>query len=192
MLDRVCRHCGTGFRVFPSKLKVGPADFCSRRCAYAFRKRPLAERFWEKVEKTDGCWLWAGSKRKTGYGSFSVGPSVSEGAHRVAYRLAFGPVPDGCFVLHRCDNPQCVRPDHLFLGSHLDNMADMRAKGRQPKPDHHGEKNATAKLTESAVREIRQLFRSGKASVKAVAAEYGVTEGAIRHILSGLTWSHVA
>lgn len=88
-----------------------------------------AERFWRSVDKTDadGCWLWRCVSGK--YGQFTVnGRNI--GAHRASWAMHFGPIPDGVFVCHRCDNPRCVRPDHLFLGTHGDNMADMVAKGR--------------------------------------------------------------
>lgn len=92
-------------------------------------KLPLSERFWPKVEKTDGCWLWTANTRPNGYGLFG-----SVGAHRVAYELCVGPIPSGMYVCHRCDNPACVRPDHLFVGTQLDNMRDMVTKGRGRQP----------------------------------------------------------
>lgn len=91
------------------------------------------QRFWGKVLKTDGCWLWMAGKDQDGYGKFSVGPrSIARPklAHRIAWELTNGEVSESIFVLHRCDNPSCVRPDHLFLGTHQDNMDDMVAKGR--------------------------------------------------------------
>jgi hypothetical protein len=90
------------------------------------------ERFWNKVQKTDDCWLWMGHRLARGYGMISMGGRKGrpELAHRVAYALTYGPIPEGVDVLHRCDNPPCVRPDHLFLGNQAENMADMRRKGR--------------------------------------------------------------
>jgi hypothetical protein len=94
----------------------------------------FAERFWEKVQKVDGdaCWEWTGAKYANGYGEFSVRRSVAKPAHRVAWALTHGSIPDGFWVLHRCDNRKCVRPDHLFLGTAQDNSDDMWAKNRQP------------------------------------------------------------
>jgi hypothetical protein len=92
-------------------------------------RRPISERFWEKVAKGDGCWEWQAFRLKSGYGWFG-GAEGTDLTHRVAWRLERGPIPDGMFVLHHCDNRACVRPDHLFLGDHAANMRDMVAKGR--------------------------------------------------------------
>lgn len=94
--------------------------------------RPLADRFWPKVRKSDGCWEWTRATTTHGYGKFSVATAVWDRAHRVAWKLTNGPIPDGMFVCHHCDNPLCVRPDHLFLGTHGDNMRDASTKGRMP------------------------------------------------------------
>jgi hypothetical protein len=91
----------------------------------------VAARFWKKVTKGEGCWLWTASTSR-GYGQISPGVAGSPPlkAHRVSWEIANGPIPEGLFVCHRCDNPRCVRPDHLFLGSNADNAADMKAKCR--------------------------------------------------------------
>src|SRR5688500_2653189 len=90
---------------------------------------PAEDRFWPKVQKSDGCWEWTGAKQPAGYGNFYF-RGVVQLAHRVAWELANGPVAVGQHVLHRCDNPRCVRIEHLFLGTHADNMRDMLSKGR--------------------------------------------------------------
>jgi hypothetical protein len=106
--------------------------------------RPLEERFWEKVAKGDGCWLWTASLGSTGYGQICVrdekGQYRQTKAHRVSWILTNGPIPGGLQVLHKCDNPPCVNPDHLFLGTAIDNMRDMAAKGR-----HVGTRKPTCK-----------------------------------------------
>ena len=98
-----------------------------------WEKSPAAPRFWSCVTKTDGCWLWIGARHPRGYGNLSV-RGHRRYAHRFSWELHVGPIPPGLEVCHRCDNPACVRPDHLFLGSQADNLADMWRKGRGRSP----------------------------------------------------------
>ena len=101
------------------------------------KQKTLSDRFWEKVEQGDGCWKWLGAKSQ-GYGYLSVGGRSGgpQRAHRISYELHFGPIPDGLFVRHKCDNPECTNPEHLEVGTHTDNMADLVARGRHSK---HGQ-----------------------------------------------------
>lgn len=145
-------------------------------------------RFWAKVKmgQLDECWLWQGA-RQGKYGSIFFN-SKSQGAHRVSYQINCGPIPDGYDVLHRCDNPLCVNPAHLWIGTHGENMRDMEAKGRS----HHdvGSENPAAKLDEAKVREIRQLLKEGF-SHRELGERYGVTSATITYINVGATWRHV-
>ena len=146
------------------------------------------ERFWEKVEKTEnGCWEWTAGKFNAGYGQFAVN-GKHQLAHRFSYELTYGEIPDGLFVCHRCDNPPCVNPEHLFLGTHADNMADRNEKGRVSK----GEEHYYSKLTEENVLEIRQRVASGKWGIKSkLAKEFGVSNPQISDIVNRKKWKHV-
>jgi hypothetical protein len=97
----------------------------------------VKQNFWNHVNKTEGCWEWTGALNRMGYGTLSTHPGRMT-AHRVAWELVVGPIPSGLFVCHHCDNRKCVRPDHLFVGTAADNMADMVAKDRQAKGDKQG------------------------------------------------------
>lgn len=142
-----CHTCGSTFFVPPSHIKYGKGIHCSRACYFA-RRIPVAQRFWSKVDKNGPiashapglgqCWIWTGSTSE-GYGQINVGGGDGrhDWAHRVSWEIHHGPIPDGLWVLHRCDNPSCVRPDHLFLGTVADNNRDMIAKGRHRSPSGH-------------------------------------------------------
>lgn len=155
--------------------------------AMAARKSiPLKIRFWKFVDKSQGCWLWTGVRNNVGYGRINPGGGSKRyaSAHRISWLLAHGQSPPrGMCVLHRCDNRLCVNPDHLFLGTNSENMADMVGKGRAAK----GEKNVHAKLTLEQVRHIRRSKSEG-AKVSALAKQFGVTQATIYYIVSGTTW----
>jgi hypothetical protein len=151
----------------------------------------IEDRFWAKVEKTDGCWVWRGTTGHRGYGRVHVPDSTRlVFAHRQSWAMAYGPIPDGTQVLHRCDNPPCVRPEHLFLGDQADNIADMVAKGRHARAAAHGESNAHAKLTDEAVRELRGLRAAGW-PLKDLSARFGVGVSRVSAIALGQGWRHV-
>lgn len=152
-------------------------------------KRFLAEtRFWSKVEKADGdaCWFWQGRPDGGGYGVFKVDGQVIR-AHRVAWIFTNGPILNGLHVCHRCDVRRCVRPDHLFLGTNLENMADMRAKKRGRTSPKDGENHPCAKLTWEDVAAIRVAHASGEAQTK-IAARLRVSPGTISAVVHGRTW----
>ena len=144
------------------------------------RRVPVADRFWPRVRKSAGCWEWTGGRYPRGYGFFSVN-GRGHAAHRVAWELARGPIPDGVLVCHACDNPACVRPDHLFLGTQSDNMRDMAAKGRHPYP--RGEHHNQARLSNADVAEIRRLYAAGGVSQAALAERFGVCQSHVSRIV---------
>lgn len=150
-------------------------------------RKPLAERFWSKVDKRniDECWEWKAALNSAGYGAFGKGR-----AHRIAYELTYGPIPDGYYVCHKCDNPPCVNPAHLFVGTPTDNVVDMIAKGRKVSPRLSGETNPNAKLTASQVIEIRKRYENG-AKIRDLAQEYGLKNFGIDHIVHRRTWRHL-
>jgi len=143
----------------------------------------LVERFWSKVNKTEGCWFWTASTSKSGYGQLGSGgrPHTMLKAHRVSWELANGPIRDGLWVLHQCDNPICVNPDHLFLGTNLDNIADMNRKKR----NLFQRNNPSLKLSDGQVKEIRDRRSNGE-RLRSIAKDFGVTEGTVSRIASGL------
>lgn len=145
--------------------------------------------FWAKVDKRgpDECWNWT-SCILHGYGWFTTGHGRARGAHRIAWELAVGPIPDGLFVCHRCDNRACVNPGHLFLGTNADNMRDMREKGRRKgRGGKKGTAHCMAKLTDSQVLEIR----GSDGTQAAVAAAYGVSQALVHLIRHRKIWKHI-
>lgn len=151
--------------------------------------------FWGKVQKTDKCWLWTGEHSTVGYGFFSVWRNNKRtarlGAHRVSWELHNGPIPDGLCVMHKCDVPLCVRPDHLTLGTQAENLLDARTKGRMKGPPPQvGTKNCKAKLSEANVLEIRHRVYGGEKQ-RTLANEFGVSQYAISAIKLRKVWRHI-
>jgi hypothetical protein len=175
------------------------ASLHSRGLDVTYGPHPLPEdeRFWRHVDRSDDaqCWLWTGARYANGYGVFHVGgmDGHNQTAHRVAYRLTHGPIPDGLYVCHTCDNPPCVNPAHLFSGTATDNMQDASRKGRIRAPVYHGEGHPSAILTASQVAEIRATVHLNRAGVNGsqvtvAARRYGVSCDTIRDILRGRSW----
>lgn len=147
---------------------------------------PVQYRFWTKVWITKKCWLWIGSANPNGYGKIKI-RNKQLSTHRVSYEINVGPIKDGLHVLHKCDNRRCVRPDHLFLGTPLDNVRDALQKGRMGKKGvNRGESHPKAKLTEKKVLEIRQMLKTVK--IKDIAKKMGVKRTAIYNIRDGISW----
>lgn len=196
MVTRVCETCGKEFQVRAAVIPFGRGRFCSRPCIRLDGPPlvPLADRFWKHVgpPNANGCLPWLGSKDRFGHGKVGAGGRgvAPLQAHRAAWELKNGPIPEGMYVLHNCpsgDNPACCNPDHLFLGTQADNLADMVAKGRQSR----GEGRHCAKLTEADVRAIRTRYTTGGILQSQLADEYGVTVDTVSMIIRRLTWKHI-
>lgn len=181
---RECVHCGEKFFVRDA---VYPNKFCSHKCRAAHQREAYEAGFWQRVDTTGECWEWTGPRNYAGYGVLHVG-GKDRLAHREAWKRTHGKLHTKVCVLHHCDNPPCVRPDHLFLGSRADNIADMTAKGRRRALS--GAENGRAKLTEEAVREVRTSHARGE-SYDRLAVRHGVTKTNIASIVKRRIWKHV-
>lgn len=184
IVSKTCPVCGKEF-----KPKEYRNKFCSHEC-YAThvgnRMRGTGKGFWGWVKKTETCWLWTGGTTTFGYGVYGT---PSQGAHRLSWVEHFGPIPDGLFVLHNCpggDNPACVNPSHLFLGTHAENMQDAKRKGRNASGTRHGH----AKLDEAKVREIRTEAANGVCQ-RRLGERFGVSYATICNIVKRKSWTLV-
>ena len=193
-MTRQCQTCNRPTR-------RGRNKFCSHECYMQTRRgierQPLADRFWSKVQRGQGdaCWPWMASRHKTGYGGFMFGGRCTK-AHRLAWELTNGPIPYGLNVCHHCDNPPCVNPAHLFLGTDADNNADKWNKGRgrtvigrwrQLHPPR-GETNGRAKLTSEQVTEIKSRYAAGGVTQEQLWTEYSISRAQLQRILHGKAW----
>jgi hypothetical protein len=176
---KVCVVCSVSFSV--ESRRQHTAQFCSRACL----KNPKARLLRRVVTAADGCWNCRGATNDGRYCVVAVNGRKTL-AHRAAYELLVGPVPEGLEVCHRCDNTRCVNPEHLFLGTHLDNMRDMVAKGRQVR----GERSPNAKLTDADVVDLRARRRAG-ASIASMARARGLHPSVVSRVCAGKRWAHV-
>lgn len=151
------------------------------------KRESLHDRLWANIKKAgpDDCWPWGASTNRDGYGSIGDGQRRTILTHRAAYEDVSGPIPPGLCVLHRCDNPPCCNPRHLFLGTRADNAADRSAKGRGA--DRRGEKHWQVKLTEKQVLAIR----SANGPHRSIAAQYGIAYSTVGRIKQRKTWPHL-
>jgi hypothetical protein len=153
----------------------------------------LEERLWRNIVKlSDGCWVWLGNCNHRGYGQIGEGGRGRRmlSTHRVSWMVSFGAIPDGLFVLHKCDNPPCVNPGHLFLGTQLDNMRDRSAKGRAPTGDRNIMRKWRPESRERAEK-IRELFKTGTYTQRQLADEFNVCPSYVSQILAGKRWGGV-
>lgn len=184
----ICQNisCQKVFLTYPSKIKHNRAKFCSKSCQYS---KSLIERFWEKVHKTDTCWIWTAYLDEKGYGHIGTNGKGTIGAHVLSYKIAFGDIPKGMFVCHNCpsgDNPACVNPSHLWLGTQKQNVQDAHKKGRI---NRKGTKNSSAKLTENDITYIRSV--KDIIPMIQLAKEFHCTPENISSIWKRRTWKHV-
>lgn len=152
----------------------------------------VCDRFWVKVDKKElnDCWEWQAAIQERGYGAFGIGKKVYT-SHRVSWMLANGEIPEGLHVLHKCDNRKCVNPNHLFLGTNADNVADMDAKGRRRTNPVIGEERHDVQLTENEVIEIFDKHWFQGRSQRQLASEYGVSRTVILGVVNCKTWRHL-
>lgn len=173
-----CPVCGKEFKKNPKDCQSG---CCSKKCWLDPKFI-----FWKNVQKTENCWLWTGCIGKDGYGKFGHHFRHWR-AHRFSWFLVNGPIPEGRHILHRCDNPPCVRPDHLWLGSELDNVRDCMEKGRRA----DAFREVLAKLDWKSAEEIRKRYIWRQVTQKMLAAEYGVSRATIGRVVNGEAWTHI-
>lgn len=151
-------------------------------------KEDRLTKFMKKVDKLDECWYWTAYKNKSGYGMFGCYPYGMKLSHRVSWELHRGEIPKGLRVCHHCDNPSCVNPEHLFLGTDLDNVRDMDTKGRRSRTNaRYGERNHRSKLTEKDI----LMIRNSKSTDRELAIELNVCYSTIGYIRRGITWKHI-
>ncbi len=152
--------------------------------ARARTRQEFQRHFWSRVVASGDCWLWMGGRTRSYGHIWRDGRMIR--VHRLAWELLVAPIPEGVCVLHHCDNPLCVNPKHLFLGTHADNRADCVAKNRHSVGERHG----MAKLTSGEVRWIRKAYAAGLETQQELADRFGVSQYATWAIIHPLTWKH--
>ena len=199
-------HCKRGHPFDDKNTYVDPSSGY-RNCRACHRERESRRRslipkesyhdrrvrvFWSRVSKSNDCWEWTAGRSTSGYGRFSyVGQTIN--AHRFVYEVVVGSIPKDGYVCHHCDNPGCVNPDHLFLGTAADNSADMVQKGRAARNANprYGTDNSSAKLDPEKVGEMRRLRFDDEWEYRPIAAKFGVTPRAAWMAINRKTWAHI-
>lgn len=167
-------------RLSPKQFVTGPIPVLPANIM-EYKVKTFQERFWLKVKKTSNCWNWTGGKFKSGYGTFTIGRKLYR-AHRVSWVIHFKEIPSGIQVLHTCDNSLCVKPEHLFLGNHIDNMKDMKNKGRG--------KSGNTKLNEKQVSDIREMYIPNKFGYTKISRIFNICPSNVGFIIRGQTWKY--
>ena len=194
-MHKICRLCGTQFGPGKHKPNFSRAVYCSPGCAREDRKETLEKswkKFWSFVDKgphPKGCWLWTSYRNEKGYGLIHFVGKKNLRAHRLLYEHVNGPLDPDVFCLHKCDVRHCVNPDHMFLGSYEENMADCMAKGRHA----WGEKSRRNKINLADAKAIlarkptKARLRNGLAAE--LAADFKISTGSVYAIWAGRTWT---
>jgi len=146
------------------------------------------EDVWKKINKkeNDDCWEWVGALSNNGYGAFVLNQKTYS-SHRIVYELIYGSISSGYCILHKCNNPSCCNPSHLYLGTHADNSKQMVNEGRSCR----GEKNGRSKLNVEQIREIRRLYSTGKYYQRELGIRFGVSRSEIGRIVNGIMWGYI-
>jgi hypothetical protein len=186
---KACTICG-------SVVKSTKTITCSKRCSNLYKWKKVFGNYHEYLKNKilkysikcliSGCWNWRKATTSRGYGTFTY-RSKKERANRVSYLVFKGFIPEGIFVCHTCDNPSCVNPDHLYLGTHQQNVDDKLKRNRQPR----GEKINLAKLKEKDIIKIRSSYENKEKTQQSLADEYNVSQTAISRIIHKKTWGHL-
>ena len=191
----MCKCIKCGHKWMPRKFKPQKPHHCPRcQCInWEFginkktgRKSNTLEQFYERINKTETCWLWTGTVANNGRGVFKINNKLKQ-AHRISYEVHFGEIPQGLLVCHKCDNGLCVNPEHLFLGTQQDNINDCVNKNRNAK----GSKNWNTKLNEEKVKMIRTADFSERGSKAKISRELGISQTALNYVISGKNWGHI-
>ena len=188
-MNAECEMCKKIISKFLCEYRLYKHHFCSLRCAGAFKRSSQETRFWKRVKKTKNCWLWTGCLTVGGYGNLPFHRTLQSGnvAHRFSYELRHGKIPNGKWVLHTCDNRRCVKPDHLYLGTFIENARDCVMRNREAK----GEKNGMAKFTEQIVRILRKEYATGKFTKAELAKRFNMSYSNVQAIITRFTWKHL-